>query len=281
LLNRDATQREGASSELAPEGASFALPARENGGRWTLALTLSLAVHAALGVWAISHFVRAPGGQGVQLEGIEVSIVSAAVLESLRASSEVGGGSTGPLAEMAGQASERDAVAPQTPAVPPPELPVITILTARDADAPLIAPADPEKPAEPKPRATEVAALAVVQPETAASQAGGAVVEAAVPSVAQAAARQAAPGAVMRYAADVRQALNKSRRQSGWPVGKLRLTFQVLDDGHVANASIAEGSGNIRLDKLALTWIETAKLPVPPVGLVLAQRTYDLPMSFK
>jgi TonB family protein len=281
LSNSGTSQREGASSELAPDGASFALPAPESGRRWTLALTLSLALHAALGLWAISYFVRAPGGQGVQLEGIEVSIVSAATLESLRASNDVGGGSAGPLAETAGQSLERDAMVPQTTPMAAPEKPEITVLTARDANAPVVAIADLEKPTEPKPRESEVTAVAVVQPKAAATQAGGAVAEAAVPAVPLAAARQAAPGEVMRYAADVRQALNKSRRQSGWPAGKLRLTFQVMDNGHVANAAIAEGSGSARLDKLALAWIEAAKLPVPPVGLMLAQRTYDLPMTFR
>jgi hypothetical protein len=49
---------------------------------WRVALLVSLAIHGALLTWAVVHFSTAlPGARGVQLEGIEIEIISAAALE--------------------------------------------------------------------------------------------------------------------------------------------------------------------------------------------------------
>ncbi len=263
-------------NDVEPHQPSLPLRAK-SGGAWRVALLASLAVHGALLAWAIVHFSTAPtGSRGVQLEGIEIEIISAAALESMmRVPTADAGGGAAVTADTAGQSV---AVRPEPPAqARAPETPqTITVITAPVSEAQVSATApEPPKPTEIKPpepvQQTPVPAAAPVT-------AGGATTEAAVPSTRQAAAG-AAPGDVARYASDVRRVLSRNRPKSGWPAGSVRVAFTVSETGDVATAEIVAPSGNARLDQRALTWIGATRFPKPPVGLTLSERTYAIPLT--
>ncbi len=245
---------------------------------WRVALLVSLAIHGALLTWAVVHFSTAlPGARGVQLEGIEIEIISAAALESLmRVPIAEAGGDAAVTADTVGQVAvvrsepPTQETAPQVPQT-------ATIVTAPEADARVSAAVpEPSEPLDKKlvelvPQTTAAAATPVA--------AGGVMTEAAVPSTRQAAAAGAGPGDVARYASDVRRVLSRSRPKSGWPAGTLRVAFTVSDTGDVASAEVVVPSGNARLDQRALAWVGATRFPPPPVGLTVSERTYAIPLT--
>ncbi len=247
-------------------------PLRAASGAWRTALLVSVGLHAVLLGWAVLHFSgQSVGARSVQLEGIEIEIISAAALESLmRAAVTDSGGGTAATTDVAGQAGPAPAeAAPQAAAPDVPQ--AITVITTPDADAHVAAVA-PEQP-------QQTTAPATTAPATMATEAGGATTEATVPSPQQAAAAGAAPGEVARYAADVRRVLSRTRPKSGWPAGSVRVAFTVSDTGAVAHAEIVEPSRSALLDQRALAWVGATRFPVPPVGLSDSERTYAIPLT--
>jgi TonB family protein len=255
------------------------VPRTPSSRAWRAALVASVVLHGVLLGWAVLHFSAASfGARGVQLEGIEIEVISAAALDSLlRAAQPVGGGTTAPT-ENDGQAAvaRPEQPPPIAPQAAVPDMPQsLSVIAAPEAEArvPDAAP-DPKPVVEAKPH--EASTPVVAAPS---ADAGGSTSEAAVPSAQASGAAGAAAGEVQRYALDVRRVLSRSRPKTGWPAGTLRVAFTVSDAGDVAKAEIVEASGNARLDQRALAWIGATRFPVPPVGLTSSERTYSIPLT--
>lgn len=271
IRDRGTAARPGALS-----GMAVAASTRGSQG-WRVALMSSVVLHGVLLAWAVLHF-SAPraGARGVQLEGLEIEIISAAALDSLRRAALDTAGRAATVAEQDGptvQPPPADAPAAATSAPPRQDLAVITAPAGEPQAG--IAPPVPKDhaPTPPSPDAPRPEVSVQVAP-------GGAAAEGPLPAdKPTTAAAGAAPGEVSRYAADVRRVLARSRPGRNWPAGRLRLTFVVSDAGRVARADVAEGSGNTKLDQLALAWIAATHFPAPPVGLTEIERTYAIPLT--
>ena len=270
-----------------PSGVVLPDPRRVN-WFWRAAIAASLLAHGALIAFAVMHFSSPPGGKGTRLEGIEVTTISAEAFESHVRSLSTGGGSDRPVSAAEGDAAaDKSAATTSPPASAAEAKPSLSLLTSKDLEAATAVAAAPEaKPVEtqleesPRPAAT---AADAAPPETSQHQAlsGGALTQAPASSTAQAAATSASPGEVARFAADVRNALSKSRPRQGWPSGKLLVAFTVTELGQVADAELLRASGNTRLDTLTLGWIRSAHMPIPPAGMTPADRRYSIPLTIR
>jgi outer membrane biosynthesis protein TonB len=283
LLHHDQPDTETATSPLAViSGGTFAIPGRTgSGARWRAALVGSLIAHVALGAWAIARFVEPRGGRGVQLEAIEIEIVTAAALESLQSAANLANGSAGAIAEQPGQAAEREPVAPRTQTAKAAQ-PEILVISTREAELSVVVP-EPTKQIDEKPQQAHDDTKPATSPlEAVPSEAGGAVAQSPEASnVPRAAAVGASPGDIARFRSDVRKALSRHppRQGPGGPPVSAIVAFRVSELGRVENAELLLPSRNARTDKLLLTWITGAPMPVPPVGMKPDDRFYCIPVG--
>ncbi len=128
--------------------------------------------------------------------------------------------------------------------------------------------------------------IAAPQPPARLAQAAGgaAASQPATPDrSATAAAAVAKPGAIDAFNRLIVAALAEKRptRLRTQRKGTVKIAFAVAEDGRLAFARIARSSGHGALDDAALAAIASAKFPVPPAGLTLKQRTYEVPYHFK
>ncbi len=263
--------------ETISTGVAVAPRAPSSNG-WRMALLASLALHAALLGWAVVHFTAAPyGARGVQLEGIAIETISSAALDSLLKAAQPTGGDTAAPSETSGQTSiQPQAPPPPAPAIEVPALPSVITASSADTSVPAALP-EPKSVVDDKPTETKsqpTITAAAPPPET-----GGTTSESTVSSANTAASAGAAPGDVMRYAADVRRVLSRNRPKANWPAGALRLAFTISTSGDVSKSEVIKPSGNLQLDQRALAWIGATRFPAPPAGLSLAERTYAIPVT--
>jgi protein TonB len=270
---------------------------------------LHLALATAL-VWQPAD--RVAGSSGVELDAVSVEIVTAAALESTAVSpTSASSGSAQPIAEQTGTevvapqaqsvaAPEKTEATPEPPKVAPvaadivapPDAALEAVLTAAEKPVDRAAKPDPTPvEQEPPPDAPKVEPREHREPEpvpaAAAADArpavmdGGSTARGATSESEASGAAGAPPGAMQRYAMEVRLALGRSRPRHAGVRGRVTITFALDDAGQVRAAEIARSSGIATADKAALQAVQSAKFPKPPHGSSDSQRTYTVPFDFR
>ena len=275
--------------------------------RWLASLGFAALLHAAVltaAGWRPAD--RVLGAEGIELEAMNVDVVSASALRSIASLPIAGTAADAAVAEREGGSEDRvaataapdrkaadrpddaagaplaDLVVPEPPLKPelPTEAPSL-LTAAQRSETPA---EDTRKPAEPK--RVEIAAAAPSAPSDAAEamRQGGSVATgtAADASVAPAAATLAGEMAV--YGRLVQQAITRTppRLPAGVSArGNVVINFSLGLDGSLLVARVAEPSGNTALDEAALAAVKRARFPPPPAGSDLAQLTYNFPVRYR
>ncbi len=174
--------------------------------------------------------------------------------------------STPPRSEALQIEPDHDPVTPQTQAAPRPE-------PSQSPPHP-----DPEPEPKPAPAASDPAPTAA-----SAAQSGGAAARAAAASDTTRAAAVPTPGAIRAFARSVAEALARSRPKAltVQARGTVRVAFAVADGGGLDFVRVARSSGHTVLDDTAIGAVRRTSFPVPPAGLDLVQRTYEVPYHFR
>lgn len=228
----------------------------ETGSAW-LAVCIATSLHAlALGSLVMSPPREIAGAGGQYLEAIEVTIVPTRVLESrnLSPNAKVDAANTS-LAKSEGEATEatpRSRNAATTPELLKPEA------------------HDPEAAFRLKPNAA-----------TPTLSEGGAIARGEDGKEGVAASAAASPGAVQKYAAEVRAALAASKPKGQGLHGTAIVTFEIKPSGDLAYAHITSPSGNTKFDAAVLAGVQRAKFPAAPTNMTDAQRTFIVPFRLK
>lgn len=153
---------------------------------------------------------------------------------------------------------------------------------ATEVEPPKMPPkSEAEPPPPPKPPRTEAEPPA--RPARAAPSGGAAARHSAAIERPVAAAAVASPGAVNAFNRSVVAALAR-KRPKGLRTrrkGTVRIAFAIGENGGLAFVRIAKSSGSRTLDQAALSAIESAEFLVPPPGMSLDQRTYEVPYHFR
>ena len=312
------TEGDGLPLPPAPDAVSVDLSQAEGLPRavqrklWAASLFAAFIAHAlfALGLGWVPG-LRAVGAGGIELEAIDIDLVSSKVLESRLATSQAATAPpdaldhAAPGATVAAEASaatadqkpSQSSEARPQPAGPTPDL---VIPDAKEEEPPpepaevalAIAETRPEDPDDRQPESepqrarepdTEAAPPSRPSEASEAADVGGAAARGIegieVPSQ-QAAA--ASPGAASEYAKAVIETLasSKPRARAGMR-GTVRISFTVARTGEVSEARVLASSGRRVLDEAALSAVRTAKFPAPPPTLANAQLNYEVPYIFR
>lgn len=278
-----------------------------------LGVLLAFALHGLILLGALAGFSDPFGAGGTDLEAlsVEVALVPALALESRASSANEAVASSASIDQRDGST---DAAAATAAPAPPDsaEEPVVE----QQREAPQIEPtkdaAPQEKPAplptlaltipeptppepdaltlpqrEPEPKRTEPEQLerrAQPSPSSAAAEAGGATSHTSdgVNRRAQAAAA-ASVGSIRAFTKGVVDALGKTRPKGlrHKQRGTARVAFAVAEGGGLEFVRVAKSSGHDALDGAAVAAVKKASFPVPPSGMTLAQRTYEVPYHFR
>ena len=91
----------------------------------------------------------------------------------------------------------------------------------------------------------------------------------------------ATPGAIQRYAAQVRAVLARSKPTGRGRRGTVNITFRISEAGKVAFARVSGSSGNTLFDDAAVNAVTRASFPPPPGGMTETQLTYVIPFHLK
>ena len=91
----------------------------------------------------------------------------------------------------------------------------------------------------------------------------------------------ASAGVIREYARHVAATLAKSKPKSTGHIGMIRLRFTIDELGHAGAVTIVARHGHEDLDDIAIDALSRSRFPRPPAGLVLAQRTFEVPYSFR
>lgn len=241
-------------------GESLVEPRRAS---WTqrAAHPLSLAAAAAAHLVALAVLVSWTGdrlGDGVgQLDTITVSIET-----------EAPGHADAPEASPA--------AAMPAPSLPPPP----PAHEDRETQAAIAAPTESLAPAEQREEEPPTPAQKTSAPVPArdAAAAVSATVTGALP---EAAAAPASAGVAREYAKRVATALSRSRPRGTGVSGTVRLRFVVDERGHPADVTVSAPSGKPSIDETAMRALARSELPVPPPGMTIAQRTFEVPYFFR
>lgn len=184
-------------------------------------------------------------------------------------------------AEPASSASDPEALQlesrPETAATePPPEPP------AKAQPEPSQTPPRPDPDPEPDPKAA-VAVTPAAPAASIAQQSGGAAARATAAAENSRAAAAPSPGAIKAFARGVVEALGRSRPKGlVLPAkGTVRVAFAVAAGGGLDFVRIAASSGSRVLDDTAVGAVRRTSFPVPPAGMDLLQRTYEVPYHFR
>jgi protein TonB len=92
---------------------------------------------------------------------------------------------------------------------------------------------------------------------------------------------EASPGAIQRYAAQVRATLARKQPKGNGRVGTVSITFSIVSSGSVSSARLSGSSGDTALDQAVLNAVLHAPFPLPPIGMTDTQLTYVVPFHFK
>ncbi len=274
---------------------------------------LALVLHAAIVVPMLLAGTEPMGGGGADLDAIsvEVTLVAATARESRATTEATAAASAASIdptegAELAAPAavaaiSTAAAVTKPEPVTPdqaePPKAAARPTpdeqLPPADAAAPQLEPpreTEPAKtsaePARLPPEAEPVAATAtaaVAAPASVAQQSGGAAARASSPAETSHAAAAATPGAIKAFARSVAEALGRSRPKGLilQAKGTVRVAFAVATSGELDFVRVSNSSGRADLDDAAIGAVKRARFPMPPPGLDLVHRTYDVPYHFR
>jgi TonB family protein len=190
------------------------------------------------------------GGGGQYLEAIEVTIVRSPVIEARKTERmEIAAGASNPVAP-----EEGDQAKPPNPKqeikAPVPDAEVAVVMR--------------EKAAQPEPR-----------------RAGGETARAIEADGRASGPASASPGAVQKYAAQVREALARNKPKGLGNRGTATVTFAISSSGTVSYARLSTSSGKAALDKTAIDAVLNTSFPTPPQGMTENELTYVIPFHFK
>jgi periplasmic protein TonB len=300
------------AGELLAAGGTAAVrlhaKAEKERGRFAISLGVAVAAHVGLLVaLALAHQDGLAGAEGVHIDAIsiEVVVLPATMFESQHLRLDRPGQSQ-PLQTTAIEG----APATQTPPANDAQEPQI-----REPDPVRLPPEKVTPPAERVPLSAETQLLLSMQDQPDAHQIkprdeqekpdqqrkplktnaelppspppipdGGAIASAASEQTRSGAGIAAAsPGARQLYAKSVVEALSKNRPKGLHPGlrGTVRISFVIGADGAVAIVRIANSSGDQTLDGIALNAVRRVQFQQPPLGMSVAQRTYEVPYRFR
>lgn len=268
---------------LAPAGERAALDDLRWPPRTLLALAAAVALHTALFGWAVSSRTAAVTAEPDQPVAVEVMDAAAfdkryaSLVAGSQAAQPVPQAAKPPAAKQPPQANEppppvQKAAASKPPAAPAPDPVPTTDPPSKDdiaaeLDMPLTAP----KPAldltvnpallAPRPKRALTAA------ELVAKQLGGSV--------------KARAEAVDAYTRDVIRTLIASRPSWTGVTGKLIVGFAISLRGDIQDVEVVRSSGNAKLDNVILASLAAIRLPPPPPGAELRDRTMEVTYDYK
>ncbi len=278
-------------------------------------LALALGLHGVILIAALAGASDPFGAGGTDLEAVsvEVALVPASALESRASRATEAVASAAIIDQLEGVAAAAALEAPsvpdaaeqpqpedearkETPPIEPAEAPVaeppsasLPELALTDTNQPPPEPDAVTLPArEPKlePQQREQFKPVPPPPSTAAvaAETGGATSHATdgVNRRSQAAAAASA-GSIRAFTKGVVDALGRTRPKGlrHKARGTAKVAFAIAEGGGLEFVRVAKSSGYGVLDDAAVTAVRKATFPVPPAGMTLAQRTYEVPYHFR
>jgi TonB family protein len=261
----------GASSHLTVSDDLDGMATRavdRSGGRFVFVVGLSALLHASVAAaLLLGTAPDHPGGGATELDVISVSITSAPDAQSAASMSA-------PEAPEADNSSDATVSPPERTIEPPDPLPpTLTQDTALPAAPPVLD--KPETPGPPPNSPMNASAQTKDAGQTGSvatvpASVGGNIVGAA-----------ASRGDMDRYARDVALVVARKRPKGVGLKGTLTVEFTLSPaSGNLLKSTVLKSSGSAKLDGLALSAIEKAKYPIPPVGMTATQLTYRVPFTF-
>jgi TonB family protein len=259
-------------------------PPRRGGDRtiWSISFAGAIAAHAAvLLMFAIVGPPEPSGGGGQLLEAISVEIVHTRVTEARDPQpTEVMAAASGPLAPEGDQVQPAE-LARAEPRQTEPDRP--QLIGAEKPDTQVVAEEPAPTKAEPEPpKVTQLEETDQEKTPAPESRTQGGVAALTVEGDRPASARaSASPGAMQKYAMQVRAALARNKPDGHGTRGTAMVAFGITESGKVRFARLSNSSGSAALDKAALAAVSRTPFPVPPQGMTEAELTYAVPFHFK
>jgi TonB family protein len=227
--------------------------------RW-IGICSALAIHGA----ALAFLALVPppepvsGAGGTHLEAINVTIVPTNVFESRQAlANVVPHAASGPIAAQDGDQTQTNIAMRSQSSVSKPEQSEKSE-TAKEAIQ-----SKPEK------------ALSDTQSK------GGVTTRGDEGDIRSSGEASASPGAIQKYAAQIRALLAKHKPEGKGRRGTTTVTFGISASGQIAFVRVSDSSGNLAFDDAVLAAVRQAMFPPPPKGMTEAQLTYVVPFRFK
>ena len=206
-----------------------------------------------------------PGAGGHNIDAIEISLVTSDVLVSRETHAVLA--AAAPALEQVAQDSAFENEATRAAEDPPPDKAASpendAQQTHHEADESLVAAL---KLAAPTPPPASVASASATGHSSAPQQNGAAA---------------ASAGELTRFASDVRATLGRNKPRVQGMRGTLVMQFTIAPDGTVAQAQVATGSGQAKLDALIKAMIERIRFPAPPSRASEKQRTFIVPFRMR
>lgn len=262
-------------------------------------LLLALVLHIGIGTaiaagwieWTDPRALAGAGGANLDAISVEVEILPSIAVTRAQ---------PGPTAEeaVAASADQADGTKPVQPAnleraieFHPEREPEWRQESARiatrddprpaEVEAPVLPPShlDPPKPPAPDPKTEGVKSSPPSTPPGGVASSGAD--QANRPASVRAAA--ASPGEMRAFARSLAEALARTRPPNGSAraKGTVNVEFIVGEEGRAETARVARSSGSRALDEMAIDAVRKARLPRPPAGVTLAERTFVVPYHFR
>ena len=240
--------------------------------KFLLVVAASLVAHVAIVFAALWHSANRSGGGAVDMETINVTIVSERDLAVPLAAAGADSAATKPALEQV-----------PTPADAPP----LPKEKAKETPSEVIVP-EPTPPldrtVQPPEEPTNEAAIVPerVQSETVTPPAASPVAQAPLSIGGQTAGEAGASrGEIDRHAREVALVLARHRPKGIGAKGKVVVEFKLSpDDGTLTHVRVTASSGNNRIDRIAVSAVEMGKYPSPPNGMRAEQLTFRIPFQF-
>lgn len=224
------------------------------------ALCVALALHGI----ALSLFILSPqnepisGAGGTHLEAINIEIVTTRVIESSKTEKNISsGGAQLPIAPTAGDENDSS---------------VAKLNDAAKAHA---------RPLKPDERDEEQIPSALEQQRVDPHTKGGDVSRSDESSTHPNGTASASPGAIQKYAAQIRAILAKNKPEGKGHRGVATIAFAIDLSGKTVFSTLSESSGNATIDEAALNAVRQARFPRPPDRMTNRQLTFVVPFKFK
>jgi TonB family protein len=266
--------------KVEPVAASPQQPATDRARR-RIGIVAASALHAgALAALVLAGPPEPSGGGGELLDAISVEIVVTPVIAARDAQHEAAAVADAPVTPDEGDPMkpyvDRQETANSAPDQPTrqPERPDTEVTLAEEL--PLPQPDRPPPEREP-PQQTEPEQRAPPEP----SNRGGVAALGVERESAARARASTSPGAVQRYAIQVRAALARNKPDGHGRRGTATITFAIAPTGKLSFARVSAASGNAGLDQAALSAVQRTSFPRPPDSMTESQLTYVVPFHFK